>query len=50
MVPLTGFYEWETTGKPKQPSRFTMADEQPLALAGLWEFMACSAIGVAPKL
>lgn len=46
LVPITGWYEWQASpvatdarGKPrKQPFFITRADEQPLALAGLYEF------------
>lgn len=39
LVPVDGFYEWETLGdKPtKQPLLFSMADGQTFAFAGLWE-------------
>lgn len=38
LIPADGFYEWQkTASKGKQPIYFTMADEQPFALAGLWE-------------
>lgn len=38
VVPVSGFYEWQTTfnGK-KQPYLITNANGDPLALAGLWE-------------
>lgn len=40
LVPADGFYEWAAptgTGR-KVPYYFTRRDDQPLALAGLWEF------------
>lgn len=40
LVPVDGFYEWATAGDghgSKQPYRITRTDEQPFALAGLWE-------------
>lgn len=36
LVPADGFYEWKRTSV-KQPYRFLMADEQPFAMAGLWD-------------
>jgi putative SOS response-associated peptidase YedK len=39
LVPVDGFYEWETLGDQpsKQPLLFRTADGQPFAFAGLWE-------------
>ena len=37
IVPMTAFYEWVQTSKPKQPYAFGREDNTPLALAGLWE-------------
>jgi putative SOS response-associated peptidase YedK len=37
LIPASGFYEWQTVGKVKQPFYFSAADGQPLALGGLWE-------------
>jgi putative SOS response-associated peptidase YedK len=39
LVPVDGFYEWETLGESpsKQPLLFRMADGKPFAFAGLWE-------------
>jgi putative SOS response-associated peptidase YedK len=36
LVPVDGFYEWQATGKRKQPYRIVRKDGQPLGLAGLW--------------
>jgi putative SOS response-associated peptidase YedK len=38
LIPADGFYEWKTMPRGrKQPYLVQMADEQPFALAGLWE-------------
>jgi putative SOS response-associated peptidase YedK len=37
LVPADGFYEWRKEKTGKQPFRFTMADGEPFAMAGLWE-------------
>ena len=37
LVPADGFYEWTDRDGGKQPYRFTMADEAPFGMAGLWE-------------
>ena len=37
IVPASGFYEWQSTGRFKQPWFFSRADRQPFALAGIWE-------------
>jgi putative SOS response-associated peptidase YedK len=37
IVPVSGFYEWQKLGTRKQPHYITSSDNQPLALAGLWE-------------
>ncbi len=37
LILADGFYEWKTEGKQKQPFLFTMADDRPFALAGIWE-------------
>lgn len=37
LIPATGFYEWQATGKTKQPYCFSSKNGAPLALAGLWE-------------
>jgi putative SOS response-associated peptidase YedK len=37
LVPLDGFYEWARRGDSKRPFYFYMRDEEPFAVAGLWE-------------
>jgi putative SOS response-associated peptidase YedK len=39
IIPVDGFYEWDhRPGREKQPHFFTRSDEEPLLLAGLYEF------------
>ncbi len=37
LVPADGFYEWQRTGKTKQPYCFEVNDGEIFAFAGLWE-------------
>ncbi len=37
IVPASGFYEWEKLGKQRQPLYYRGLNDEPLALAGLWE-------------
>jgi putative SOS response-associated peptidase YedK len=39
IIPVDGFYEWDhRLGREKQPHFFTRTDDEPLLLAGLYEF------------
>ena len=37
LVAADGFYEWQWTGKRKQPYFIRLRDDRPFAFAGLWE-------------
>lgn len=38
IIPASGFYEWETMPDGRKvPHLFTLADDEPMGLAGLWE-------------
>jgi putative SOS response-associated peptidase YedK len=37
LIPADGFYEWQRTGKAKQPYCFEVNDGELFAFAGLWE-------------
>ena len=37
VVPFDCFYEWKKLGKERQPYAVALADQRPMALAGLWE-------------
>ena len=37
LVPSSGFYEWLTEGKEKQPWYIHLKDGSPMVFAGLWE-------------
>jgi putative SOS response-associated peptidase YedK len=37
IIPATGYYEWQTIGKEKQPWYFTPKDAPLLAFAGIWD-------------
>ena len=38
LVPADGFYEWQQRSGGKQPYFVTLADDEPFAIAGLWEY------------
>ena len=37
LIVTDGYYEWKKVGSKKQPYYIRMRDEQPFAMAGLWE-------------
>jgi putative SOS response-associated peptidase YedK len=37
LLPATGFYEWRTVGKRKEPVHFSLTGGGLMAFAGLWE-------------
>jgi len=37
IFPVMGFYEWQQTGKAKQPYFIRLAGGEPFGLAGLWD-------------
>jgi putative SOS response-associated peptidase YedK len=37
LVPASGFYEWKTEDRIKQPYYISLKSGEPMALAGLWE-------------
>ncbi len=37
LIPADGFYEWQRTGRSRQPFYITSPDKIPFAFAGLWE-------------
>ncbi len=37
LIPADGFYEWQPSGRGKQPFYIRMTSGAPLAFAGLWE-------------
>lgn len=37
LIPASGFYEWHTEGRVKQPWYFSLKSGEPLAMGGVWE-------------
>ncbi len=37
LIPASGFYEWKTDGRQKQPWYFCLKSGEPLAMGGVWE-------------
>jgi len=37
LIPATGFYEWKTEGRRKQPYFISSRDGTPFSFAGIWE-------------
>ena len=48
LVPASGFYEWQSEGRRKQPYYFYPRHEPLFALAALWERDTCSLITTEP--
>jgi len=46
LVPADGFYEWTSEDGARQPWRIVLEDEQPFAMAGLWEVWTADRDGV----
>ncbi|MBC8066549.1 MAG: SOS response-associated peptidase family protein [Chlorobia bacterium] len=36
LIPVRGYYEWDTRSKPRQPYCLRMKDQPTFALAGIW--------------
>jgi len=49
LVPASGFYEWKSQGRHKQPYYFQPRNEPLFALAALWERDTCSLITTEPN-
>jgi putative SOS response-associated peptidase YedK len=49
LVPASGFYEWKSEGRRKQPYYFFPGDDALLALAAVWERDTCSLITTEPS-
>lgn len=37
LIIADGFYEWDSSTKPKQPYYFHRSDNEPITLAGIWD-------------
>lgn len=37
LVPVDGFYEWRKVGRERKPVFFSLTEDRPFALAGIWE-------------
>ncbi len=37
LIPATGFYEWTTSGKRKQPYHVRLISNEPFGIGGLWD-------------
>lgn len=38
IIPASGFFEWDHSGKARVPHYITLKDGSPLAFAGIWDF------------
>lgn len=46
LIPADGFFEWQTSGKRKQPFYIRQPSEEPMSFAGLWEIWDGTKIGM----
>ncbi|MGD0518889.1 MAG: SOS response-associated peptidase [Thermoguttaceae bacterium] len=42
LIAADGFYEWQGTGRSRQPYFIRFRDDRPFAFAGLWESWQCA--------
>ncbi len=47
LIPVSAFYEWTTTGGPRQPWAFLQADGEPFCLGGIWDDDHCVVVTTA---
>jgi putative SOS response-associated peptidase YedK len=38
LIPADGYFEWKKIGKAKIPYRITLANDEPFAFAGIWDY------------
>jgi len=49
LIPVSGYYEWQTTPGGKQPYYFTRRDGQVITIAGIWDEWTSKETGKAIK-